>query len=82
MQTQANVQLGKNGVTDNFIGTLKNHFKKYGNVKVSVLKGAGHEKAKVKSYSDQILNGLGNHYTSRIVGFTIFVKKWRKPVRD
>jgi len=75
--TQSHVQLGKNGVTENFIETLKHHFKSHENVKVSVLKGAGHEREKV----EEILKKLGRNYTAKIIGFTIFLKKWRKPVR-
>ena len=82
MEPQGHVQIGKNGLNDNFLETLKGHFQKYKNIKVSVLKSAGHEKEKVKEYSDEILNKLGDHYTTRVVGFTIFVKKWRKPVRQ
>ncbi len=77
----SNLQLGKQGLTDNFIQTLKGHFQKHDNVKVRVLASAGHEKAKVKEYSEEILKKLGEHYTARVIGFTIFVKKWRKPVR-
>jgi len=79
---QSLMQLGKNGITDNFIETLKNHFKTRKNVKISVLKSAGHDKEKVKEYNKKILDALGKNYTSRIVGFSIFIKKWRKPVRD
>jgi hypothetical protein len=45
------------------------------------LKGAGHDKAKVKEYSEKILEKLGPYYTAKVVGFTIFVKKWRKAKR-
>ncbi len=72
------IQLGKNGITNNFIYTLKNHFKKHENVKISVLKSAGHNKEKVKKYSEEILEKLGGKYTAKIIGFTIVVKKWRK----
>ena len=75
------IQLGKQGISNNFIESLKNHFKNYQNVKVSVLKSAGHDKSKVKGYSKQILEKLGKNYTARSVGFTIVLKKWRKAVR-
>jgi len=81
MPKVGNVQLGKQGVTDNFITTLKNHFKNHENVKISVLKSAGHNKEKLKEYSEEILKKLGKNYTSKIIGFTIVLKKWRKPVR-
>ena len=74
-------QLGKNGITNNFIETLKGQFKNHENIKISVLKGAGHEKEKIRKYSEEILEKLGKNYTSRIIGFTIVIKKWRKPMR-
>ena len=76
------IQLGKNGITDNFIETLKNNFVNSKNVKISVLKSAGRDKNKIKEFSEEILKKLGNNYTARIVGFTIVVKKWRRNVRE
>jgi RNA-binding protein YhbY len=81
MATLATIQLGKNGITDNFITTLKNHFKKHNNVKVSVLRSCCRDKKELKEMSEDILNRLGNNYTAKIVGYTIAIKKWRKPVR-
>ncbi len=79
--TQSNIQLGKKGVTDNFIGTLKINFKNHDNVKVNVLKNAEHKKEKIIEYRDQILEKLGRNYTAKIVGFAIFIKKWRRAIR-
>jgi RNA-binding protein YhbY len=81
MHILAQVQLGRQGITDNFIKTLKDHFKNHQNVKVSVLKSAGHNKEKIKEFSNEILEKLGKNYTAKIIGFTIVLKKWRKPVR-
>ena len=80
--TYTEMQLGKNGITDNFIKTLKNGFTFHENVRISVLKSAGREKRKVKEYEEEILNKMGNRYTARKIGFTIVIKKWRKaPVK-
>ncbi len=80
-----NTQLGKQGVTDNFIITLRSMFKNHRNVKVSVLKSArpaGKEgRDKVIEYKDKVLDGLGVKYTAKIIGFTITIKKWRKAKR-
>ncbi len=81
MQKQSQIQLGKQGISENFISTLKDHFKKHENVRISVLKNAGHDKNKVKDFSQEILDRLGNKYTGKIIGFTIVLKKWRKPRR-
>lgn len=81
MKKIGNVQIGKQGITESFIETLKNYFKKHENVKISVLRNAARNKAKVNKFSEEILEKLGKKYTSRIIGFTIVVKKWRKNVR-
>lgn len=79
--TQSEIQIGKNGITENFIESLKINFKTHSQVRISVLKSAGHEKERVREMSEKILNDLGRNYTSKIIGFTIVVKKWRKPMR-
>lgn len=75
------MQLGKQGITDSFMETLKNYFKTHLNIRISVLKSAGHDKKKVKEYSEKILERLGKNYTSKIIGFTIVLKKWRREMR-
>ncbi|MBU1129055.1 MAG: YhbY family RNA-binding protein [Nanoarchaeota archaeon] len=75
------LQLGKAGLTENFMQTLKTRFDKHRTIKVSVLKSAGREKKQVKEYSEKMLNELGEKFTSKIIGFTIILKRWRKPVR-
>ena len=81
MATLATIQLGKNKITDNFINTLRNSFKKHDNVKISVLKSCCRDKSELKKMSERILNELGKNYTAKTIGYTIAIKKWRKPVR-
>ncbi|MBT4376397.1 hypothetical protein HOD29_03415 [archaeon] len=73
-----NIQLGKQGITNNFIESLKLQFIKSRTVKVSVLPSARESKEDVKKYSEGIVNKLGPHFTAKIIGFTIILKKWRK----
>lgn len=79
------IQIGKQGITDNFIETLKNHFKRSRTIKISVLKNARPEgkegKIKVKEYAETLLKSLGNNYSARVIGFTIALKKWRHPFK-
>lgn len=81
MIRQSEIQIGKNGLTENFIESLKNNFKTHTSIRISVLKSAGHEKEKVREMAEKILGELGRNYTARIIGFTIVLKKWRKIVR-
>lgn len=79
------LQIGKQGITNNFIGGIQHMFNNRRNVKISVLKSARPEgkegKVKVKEYADEILDKLGKNYTAKIIGFTINLKMWRKPQR-
>ena len=70
------IQLGKFGITDNFMESLKNQFKKSRTIKVSVLKSAG--RGNVEEYKKKLLEKLGKNFTARKIGFTIILKKWRK----
>jgi len=76
--SQAILQIGKNGLTDGFFETLKNTFKNRGNVKIHILKSAGHDREKVKELADKIQQELGKRYIYRILGFSIFFRKLRK----
>lgn len=78
MISQAEIQIGKNGITENFIASLKNIFKIHINVRISVLKSSGRDREKIKEMAKLILDKLGDNYTARIIGFTIILKKWRK----
>ena len=77
-----NIQLGKNGITNNFIMSLVNQFKKHDIIKIHALKSARGEgkqgKEDVKKYSSELLKVFGKKYTTKIIGFTIVMKKWRK----
>ena len=79
--TQASMQIGKNGITDNFISSLVNCFKNHDNIKVSVFKSACRDKKELKKITENILENLGKNYTARIVGYTIAFKKWKKSMR-
>ena len=73
------IQIGKNGITENFLGTLKTYFTNCRTVKVTVLKSAREDRDELKKLSDELLKHLGSNYTATIIGFKIVLKKWRHP---
>jgi len=75
----ATMQLGKKGLTENFVESLRKAFNTRENVKVSVLKSATRDRQELREIADKLVSQLGKNFTYRIVGFTIFIKKWRKP---
>ncbi len=74
------MQIGKNGLTKQFLEDVKKRFEntKVKNMKVTVLKSARESREDVKKYAEEIKKHLGDKFTYRILGFSIFLKKWRK----
>ena len=81
MTSQFELQIGKKGLTEDCLVDIKRRFehKKTNNIKVSVLKSARESREDVKKYGKEIKDYLGDKFTFRVLGFSIFIKKWRKP---
>jgi len=80
MTSQQRIQLGKKGLTPEFIKDIEKRLNKYRNatLKISVLKSARESKEDVKKYAKDIIKKLGSKYTAKTLGFSIFLRKWRK----
>ena len=81
MLQQKETQLGKNGITPEFVKDIEKRLENDRNItmKVSVLKSIRPEgKKDVKKYADELLEKLGEKYTVKTMGFSIFLRKWRK----
>jgi RNA-binding protein YhbY len=81
MNQQIELQLGKKGLTNEFIKDIERRLEKYrnANIKINVLKSARENKKDVEKYAKQLKEKLGEKYTYKTLGFSIFLKKWRKP---
>jgi RNA-binding protein YhbY len=77
---QINMQMGKKGLTPEFIQDIDRRLEKHRNalLKINVLKSARNSKKDVEKYADELLNKLGPNYTMKTIGFSITLRKWRK----
>ncbi len=75
-------QLGKQGLTEGFIELLEKTFKNHELVKIAVLKSACRDRDALKKIAEEICSELkkkmNKGFTAKIVGFTLYVRKWRK----
>ncbi len=75
-------QLGKQGLTKNFLDNLEKTFKKKDLIKVSILKSATRDRKEAQKIAQDICSELkkreGKDFTAKIIGFTMFIRKWRK----
>jgi len=72
------LQIGKNGLTKEFIENLKIFFKNTDNIRISVLQSATRNRDELKKMSADIVIELGKNYTAKTIGWTIVLRKWRK----
>lgn len=72
------LQIGKKGYTPEFVEQVRGLGEKVENIRISLLKSSGRDKAEVDEIKDKLLADLGSKYTGRTIGFTIILKKWRK----
>lgn len=72
------LQMGKKGLTSEFIQQVKAAFEKNDNVRISLLKHATRDKSQVKNWTQELLDNLGKNYTAKTIGYTIVLRKWRK----
>ena len=71
----ANFQIGKNGLTDGVVESLRLAFKKHKTVRISLLKSAAEERSKIKEIAEEIVKDLDGKGKYRIIGFTIVMRR-------
>ena len=72
------LQIGKNGLTEGFIETVRHFFVRADSIRISVLKSGSRDKEEIKKWTATILEKLGKNFTAKIIGYTIVLRKWRK----
>ena len=75
------LQIGKKGLTPEFVEQLKKIFDNEQSLKIAILKSACRDKKDAKKMAEDLLDMLGRNYTYRLVGYILTVRKWRKPMR-
>jgi RNA-binding protein YhbY len=75
------LQMGKNGLTEAFIGQVKSIFEKETLVKISILKSACRDKKEAEKIGTELVEALGNKYDYKLVGYVLTVVKYRKAQR-
>jgi RNA-binding protein YhbY len=75
--TIVNFQLGKKGLTEEFIDQLRTSFKRHKTVKISLLKNYSRDKSKIEEDAEKLCKTLSNkeNYKYRLIGFTLIIKK-------
>ncbi len=68
-------QLGKRGVSQNFIEQIKNSFKNTKRIKISVLKSCCRNKEDIRNIAEELIKNFGEKFSYKIIGFVIVLMK-------
>lgn len=68
-------QIGKSGVTEGILDSLVLAFKTHKSVRISVLKSFERDREKMKKIAEELSEKLPGNYKSKIIGFTIVLRK-------
>ena len=74
------LQMGKNGLTPEFVNQVKSVFTNEKIVKISILRSASRNREEVKKMADELVSQLGEKYKYRLIGYVLTVMKFRKKV--
>ena len=75
------IQLGKRGLTEEFVNQAKDLFKNEEIIKISILKSACRNKDDAEKLADNLMESLGKNFDYRLVGYVLTVRKFRKDIR-
>jgi RNA-binding protein YhbY len=75
------LQIGKNGLTSEFIEQVKNIFKNERMLKISILKSACRDKTGAKEIAEELVGVLGKRYDYKLIGYVLTVSQFRKEQR-
>tara|TARA_Y100000310_G_C20146229_1_gene562574 strand:+ start:152 stop:397 length:246 start_codon:yes stop_codon:yes gene_type:complete len=75
------LQMGKNGLSPEFIGQVKSIFENETLIKISILKSACRDKGEAKKIAEELVGVLGDKYGYKLIGYVLTITKFRKVQR-
>ncbi|MAE49715.1 hypothetical protein CMI48_02690 [Candidatus Pacearchaeota archaeon] len=76
--TQAQFQIGKNGITAGTPESIDNAFKNHDLIRISILQSATRNRNELKTLADKLQKALKTPTRIKIIGFTLVLKKSKK----
>jgi len=74
-------QIGKKGLTHEFVEQMRRTFEKDELIKIDLLKSATRDKEEADKIGSDLVEKLGNKFTFKRIGYTLIIRRWRKVQR-
>ena len=75
------LQIGKNGLSQEFVQQVKKIFENEQILKISILKSARKNKQDAEKIGQKLVDALGKNYIFRLVGYVLTINKFRRDMR-
>jgi RNA-binding protein YhbY len=75
------LQLGKAGLSEAFVGQVRSIFENEKMIKVSILKSACRDRDEARKIGEDLVNQLGPKFGFKLLGYVLTVSKFRKDQR-
>lgn len=82
LQETKKFQLGKKGLTEEFLNQIEITFKTCRKIKIDILRSACRDKEEAKEIASKIIEKLGKNFDYKLVGYVLTVMKFNRSVRD
>jgi RNA-binding protein YhbY len=76
------LQMGKNGLSEEFVEQVKKIFEKESILKISLLRSATRNKMEAEKIANDLIDKLGKNYVYRLIGYVLVINKFRRNVRE
>jgi RNA-binding protein YhbY len=74
-------QIGKKGLTEEFIKQLEITFKTCRKIKVDILKSACRDKEEAKEIAKSLIDRLGKNFDYKLIGYVLTIMKFNSDIR-
>lgn len=81
MKPMRRLQLGKNGLSPEFVGQVRKIFEDSNIVKISILKSCCRDRKSAKKIAESLVESLGKNYDYKLIGYVLTVMRFRKAQR-
>jgi RNA-binding protein YhbY len=75
-------QIGKKGLTEEFIKQIETTFTTCRKVKIDILKSACRDKEEAKQIAKAIVDKLGKNFDYKLIGYVLTIMKFNKNIRE
>jgi RNA-binding protein YhbY len=74
-------QIGKKGLTEEFIKQIETTFTTCRKIKIDILKSACRDKEEAKQIAQTLIDRLGKNFDYKLIGYVLTIMKFNKAVR-